>query len=731
MAWTRSRAGLFWTSGRRALIEAMVASLVLALLVGALSMTDVLDRPNAIVYDTLSRLDEDATDDSIVIVGIDNRSLQTLGAWPWPRSMHATLIDRLAQAEVSAVAYDVLFLEPTPDDGRMAAALRGAGNVYLPMAVDPLGENGTGERLLMPLPILGDAAKGLGHVAVTADRDGVVRRLPLTLKAGGKRWVQLAANLAPAALREADVTPSTPVREQAPMLLRWASRPGEVRTFSFVDVMNGEVPASLLRNKRVLVGMTGEGQGDRFPTPSSQGGYVTGVEMQAALLDTLLHGTQRQVVSGAALVTVSLIPLLLALIGFAWMRPVWSVPLAALLAVATLTSCAIAFALNLWVPPVAALVGLAVVYPLWSWRRLAAASAYMASELEAFMDRDEGPPPDLGGDVLSRQVQAMKAALARLRELRRFTSDTVQSLPDATVVENAQGRIVLANRRAAELFQSDLVGARTDDLLCVLAPDGSGPELTMPDGRVLQIDRAALNAASPSGTRIVRLADITLVRRAQRQREEALQLLSHDMRAPQVAILALLADSGAGACDPGLKLRLEDNARLTLSMAESYVDLALAETRPIGHEPFDLVQATIDAVDTLWPTARQKSVSLTGPDPTAEVVVVGDRVLITRALLNLIDNAVKAGPPGTQVGCRVWIEGGEARCQVIDQGAGVAKEALERVMKPFERGTDDRRGFGLGLALVGVAVQRHHGRIAYEYREGSVFTISLPTGNEA
>ncbi|WP_414756763.1 hypothetical protein, partial [Anabaena sp. CCY 9910] len=81
---------------------------------------------------------------------------------------------------------------------------------------------------------------------------------------------------------------------------------------------------------------------------------------------------------------------------------------------------AAAFWFGVWFPPLAAMTGLALAYPLWSWRRLAAASAYMQIEVEAFAR--SSPAPRVvnalaGGDVVARQVETLRTAVSDLRDL--------------------------------------------------------------------------------------------------------------------------------------------------------------------------------------------------------------------------------------------------------------------------------------------------------------------------
>ena len=90
------------------------------------------------LYDSLRRLAPLPVDPRILLVTIDDPSLKKLGQWPWPRSVHADLIDRLSAAQPAGILFDVIFSEPgnPVNDKRLADAVCNAGNVLLPLARD-------------------------------------------------------------------------------------------------------------------------------------------------------------------------------------------------------------------------------------------------------------------------------------------------------------------------------------------------------------------------------------------------------------------------------------------------------------------------------------------------------------------------------------------------------------------------------------------------------------------
>jgi CHASE2 domain-containing sensor protein/signal transduction histidine kinase len=721
----------------RVLLEWAFVGLLASTLVLWLAMGDALQRPNGALYDQLMRLRGGAPDDAITLVAIDNRSLQAIGRWPWSRQVHAELVDRLAALDARAVGYDVLFTEPTAEDDVLAGAIERAGRVYLPMAVDPLGEDGAPWRLIRPLPELAAAAAGLGHVNLTADDDGVVRRLPYALQAGDVIWPHLAVKLFTASGRPSpDVAPGRlagPAAAADAPLLAWRGPPGRFRTVSAIDLLRGETPPDALSGKLVLVGMTADGQGDRYAGPTSAGGRLfSGVEIQAVLLDSLLSEAAVLPLARGAVAGLSLLAVWCLMIGFLVLRPGAGLALAVGLGAAAFASCAAAFAEGIWATPLAAAAGLVLAYPLWSWRRLAAASAYMQAEIVAFSKSGEALQVQGGGDIVWRQVEAMSAALARLRDLGRFIADALTSLPDATLVVDDRDTVLMANTRAAALFGgAALPGRRLSELLADLTgADGepsSADEVVTATGAVMKIDSAPLvDAAGRPAARIVRLADLTAIRTALRQREEALQLLSHDLRAPQSAILALLEGSHDRS-DPAFERRIGDSARMTLKLAESYVQLARAESQPLVNERLDLTAVMIDAADLLWPQTSERGVRVATYLPQ-EATGLGERTLLTRLFLNLIDNAIKFAPEGSTIGCSIVRKGAVWRCAVVDQGPGPSDAMLPFLFQPFRRERETVAGAGLGLAYVAAVARRHGGRAFYERGpEGSAFGVELPT----
>ncbi len=730
-------------------------------------------RADNLFYDFVVRMNPPTPSDEIVIVGIDNRSLVELGRWPWPRANHAALIDRLTAAGAKAVGFDILLLEPTADDEGLALALAANGRVVLPHLLEIPGQNGALSATTLPVSPLAKAARTTAHVVVRPDRDGVVRAVDSLTDANGNRLLHLAEAVALLARNPEKLRPPSPAATSGAIfapsrdLIRFSGVPGGYRHVSYSDVMQGRVPESLLRDHIVLVGATASGIGDRFSTPMS-GTLETmaGVELHANYLDSLLADRMIRPAPPWAWQLFSLMPVWLMMLSLMLLGPRINLWLGLVLSLLVFAVTLLAFAaFGFWLPPATALLALALIFPLWGWRRLDIASRYMVAELrelsseKAILPRDHQPP---SGDAVERQIILMHDAIRDVRDLRRFIAQSLDRFPDAALVTDLGGRVLISNDAADALFASRLPGPlegrqlaqvfasldadprfpdpRAAELLGALAagslPPEDGYETRLADGTSLEVRLAFFTDADrkPLGW-IARFADITALRASEKQREDALRLLTHDMRAPQASILAVLEAEGH-TIPPELARRLERYAHQTLSLADDFVHLARAESGRFIVETFSLSEALLDAVDDLWPIAESKQMRITTDVPDDEALVTGDRSLITRALANLIGNALKYSENGTRVQASVATEGAMHVVRIADQGRGISQADLPTLFEPFSRlaapegaaPSSAAPGAGLGLAFVKAVVERHRGKVFASSVEGqgSVFGISLP-----
>ncbi|SOB88180.1 EAL domain, c-di-GMP-specific phosphodiesterase class I (or its enzymatically inactive variant) [Sphingomonas guangdongensis] len=213
------------------------------------------------------------------IVEVDARSIVAIDRWPWSRAEHARVIDRLRQAGVDTIAFDVDFSSRSDGSGdaALAAALRRAdGHVVLPTMRQAAGSNGTAEIDSLPAPELRDHAQ-LATVSVQPDNDGKVRAAPIGTVTAGTPRPSLSAMLAARNGQAGDQFP-----------IDFAIDPGTIPRHSFIDIRDGRFDPAALRGRHVLIGATAVELGDRYAVPNY--GVIPGVAIQALAAETLMAG---------------------------------------------------------------------------------------------------------------------------------------------------------------------------------------------------------------------------------------------------------------------------------------------------------------------------------------------------------------------------------------------------------------------------------------------------------
>ncbi len=340
-------------------IALLVSAVVATLRFSGCSFVDLIDA-RAIDFRFVQRGVQPATD-QVAIVAVDDRSIEELGRWPWPRPLQARLVDAIAAGEPSVIGFDIVQSEPTADldreailgsvadlgeasrlaleralekqvapDRALVEALRRSGRsilgYYLSFEEQAEGQpteaaldtyalvrhQGTGHARQIPVALRAvpnldsfrDQALGQSYFNVIPDsEDGMLRRFPMVIRLGDQFTVPLALSLArahlgnpPSILASEDYGVSEvrlgdiviPTAEDGKMMLNYR---GPGRTFehiSAVDLLHGRVPASVLRDRMVLVGVTAKGVEDIRVTPFD--GVFPGVELHATAIDNIIRG---------------------------------------------------------------------------------------------------------------------------------------------------------------------------------------------------------------------------------------------------------------------------------------------------------------------------------------------------------------------------------------------------------------------------------------------------------
>ena len=434
--------------------------------------------------------------ESTVIVGIDQRSFRELlpqygPPVNWPRTIYAHALDVLRQAGARVVVFDILFDVPRPEDPELAGAITRFGNVVLPVEAQGPGmlhpAPGVAqafEVFVRPTGTLSKAATAEGTVNITTDRDTVVRSLPLLLVAGEETIPALALTTVARFIRRPTILDASatdrevyaagravPISETGSLLINFLGPPstperiGVVPIVSLVDVLNGVLDHSQVRDKIVLIGWTTRGV-DEFATPTTANTRMWGVEVQANAIETILSErylrTASPTMTTGLIVVLSLFSALLVAALGPFLATIGAVILIGLYLLIAAILFDTGMLLNLVYPPAAIALGFAgalvyrVVFELGQQRVIRGVMArYLSPSVSQWVLKD----PDrlnLGGETRTMTVLFC--------DLRGFTTFSHVLAPQALVAllndyMTAMTRIVFKHDGVLDKYIGDAIMA--------------------------------------------------------------------------------------------------------------------------------------------------------------------------------------------------------------------------------------------------------------------------------
>ena len=364
----------------------------------------------------------------------------------------------------------------------------------------------------------------------------------------------------------------------------------------------------------------------------------------------------------------------------------------------------------LWIIPVVILA--IVFFALWRVK----SAAHHASEREAHKLRREYR------DQLE-QLEASVDALAAAVE----SSETMLLAVDMDM------RVLVANLSTVATF-----GDLDDQLSLITYTQSLQLEQIVRDtfdlreggtlSRVLNLNDRPHRVLSHLAENVVGLSisDVAEIQRLSRARQDMVANLSHELRTP-ITSLRLLADTlrGPAAAEKevadGLLLKIGAEVDTLEQMAQEMLDLSAIESgqQVVRLVPEPLREILYGPLARIEEQAKRRDVELIVRVP-GELEVLVDRDQASRAVQNVLHNAVKFTAGGSEVRVEAWLDEGanDVVLAISDQGPGVHPEEIDRIFERFFRGDRARvaAGTGLGLAIVRHILRAHGGRVWAENR---------------
>ena len=342
-----------------------------------------------------------------------------------------------------------------------------------------------------------------------------------------------------------------------------------------------------------------------------------------------------------------------------------------------------------------------------------------------------------------------------------FLTQLLQSIPLASVIIGRGERILAANSLALGLLGQAIVGRHfitairhpaVLDAVDACLRDGQTRRtrhLTSQTGRDLtfEVTASAIDLDGDSGV-MVCFEDVSPLEQASQIRRDFVANVSHELRTPLTALLGFIETlSGPAKNAPAAQARfleiMEREAHRMERLVRDLLSLSRVESeervRPTAR--IDVAALLGSVARALAPLAAENGSTVMRTGPEEGVMVAGDEDQLRQVFTNLIENAVKYGARGGDIGIAIetfkeskGFGGPAVDIAITDQGPGIAQVHLPRLTERFYRVDSHRSremgGTGLGLAIVKHIVTRHRGRLRIESEpgQGSRFTVSLPLG---
>lgn len=358
---------------------------------------------------------------------------------------------------------------------------------------------------------------------------------------------------------------------------------------------------------------------------------------------------------------------------------------------------------------------------------------------------------------MNDMARQLAERIAAVQEERNTLESVLQGMAEGVIAVDGAKRVMLLNGAAAGMLRTDpaaAVGGNIQGLqrslelqsFILRALGTQEPvveEIVVGEGGELRLRARGAPLRSASGARVgalIVLSDITQLHRLERVRRDFVANVSHELKTPVTSIVGFVETLLDGALEDRVSAErfleiIRKQAERLNAIVSDLLSLARLEQETGGERaPFEqaaLCALLAEALETTRPRAVKKGIDLALECP-ADRIFPAQSLLLSQAVVNLVDNAVTYSEPGSRVTVRGTVSAGAVTIQVVDEGIGIPREHLPRLFERFYRVDKSRSrslgGTGLGLAIVKHIAQAHGGTVGVESEpgQGSTFTISLP-----
>ncbi len=669
------------------------------------------------IFDNIERRNPIPASQDILVVTIDEDSINRLGGWPISREYYALLFDRIKYSEIKprAIGLDILFLDSQSNDLKVSRSIQGLP-IVLPIQINHLSK----DHISIKYPVVANKSTKFAHIDLVLDNDGKVREVMPEHKTYPHFAYAIAEMAAPI--------------KQPKMATRFARIDDSAKfpTISLADLLDNEHAIRLLQGKYVLIGATAASLGDLYPVHGSNGstGFMPGIYIHANVLNSLIQNRNISIV-GPWLNFIFSLPLLFFFIIGLFELSVERRKIVTTIAVLILTLilCGLFFRFGrVWINPAGLILTIFIIMPAWSWLRMRKLLLKLQSkinETQKFLPRAEHYMENIS-DALTTINQAEKDELAigidLLSNQTFFLQSIIDQLPDHVFIFDINQELWLSNSKAKDIL-THFPGKNTSNFQQLISAlngqcDEEGKLLlnSLKSQSMLKINGEVkhykivvklVNKQNQHTWVIMCLTDITNIIFSQQQRERSMQLLSHDMRTPVITILTICRQAfHQGFLSKTDYTHVTDNTDLLLTYMDDFILTIKAEREHYQTHEILLAELLTEAVVKVQPLLTSAGMTIDEIEDEYMQFVNVDSRLMLRVFINLLFNAINHGEERSHISI-----------QITKDNNGYALVRIGNRKSIKENKNTYYSGYGLGNDFIDNVIRRHKGEVIRHFPE--------------
>lgn len=362
-------------------------------------------------------------------------------------------------------------------------------------------------------------------------------------------------------------------------------------------------------------------------------------------------------------------------------------------------------------------------------------------------------------DTFAKQLSLIDSFQQQLATSHSLFEASIEGISAGVLVSDLTGKILFSNQALSTLIDGSItelkdlfrcIALAKQDWVSVLREvillQKSVTLEATANNKDLSVSVRCIDGQQELAPLIVfNITDISVIKQANRSRNEMIDFLSHDLRSPMASLQAMVNQVRVSQDEDRSKEhnqviteiidKVDHYSQRGLDFAEQFLALAKVEAvEEIQWYEVDLYSVSQNAVDSLYHQAQEKSIRVV-LESIDDCWLLSNGDLLERIVLNLLSNAIKYSPAGSEVSLSISSQESTAKKQVFklevkDQGPGIPLDLMNSLFEPYQRGLDKNtqqaKGVGLGLRFVDVALKRLNSQIKFDSSSnGTSFYFSL------